>query len=87
MAKFEKGCKKIGGRVAGTPNKITGDIKEMIRNALSEVGGVDYLKTQATTNPTAFLGLIKSIVPRDVNVGGQTDNELIIKIKGLGGGD
>lgn len=79
--------RKTGGRVAGTPNKVTGDIKEMIRNALSEVGGVDYLKTQAKQNPTAFLGLIKSIVPRDVNVGGQTDNELIIKIKGLGGGD
>jgi len=78
---------KTGGRVKGTPNKVTGDIKEMIRNALSEVGGVDYLKTQAKQNPTAFLGLIKSIVPRDVNVGGQTDNELIIKIKGLGGGD
>lgn len=79
--------KKTGGRVAGTPNKVTGDIKQMIRDALSEVGGVDYLKTQAKSNPTAFLGLIKSIVPRDVNVGGQTDNELIIKIKGLGGGD
>ena len=84
---FKTGRKKTGGRVAGTPNKVTGDIKEMIRSALSEVGGVDYLKTQAKQNPTAFLGLIKSIVPRDVNVGGQTDNELIIKIKGLGSGD
>ena len=84
---FEKGHKKYGGREAGVPNKATADIKDMIRNALSEVGGVDYLKTQAKQNPTAFLGLIKSIVPRDVNVGGQTDNELIIKIKGLGSGD
>ena len=84
---FEKGHKKIGGKTKGTPNKVTGDIKNMIRDALSEVGGVDYLKVQAKQNPTAFLGLIKSIVPRDVNVGGQTDNELIIKIKGLGGGD
>ncbi|MBQ2176247.1 MAG: hypothetical protein II453_14690 [Alphaproteobacteria bacterium] len=84
---FEKGHKKLGGREVGTPNKATGDIKQMVRDALSEVGGVDYLKTQAKSNPTAFLGLIKSIVPRDVNVGGQTDNELIIKIKGLGGGD
>lgn len=79
--------KKTGGRVAGTPNKVTGDIKQMIRDALSAVGGVRYLEEQATTNPTAFLGLIKSIVPRDVNVGSQTDNELVIKIKGLGGGD
>jgi hypothetical protein len=74
---------KTGGRVKGTPNKVTGDIKAMIRNALSDVGGVEYLKTQALDNPTAFLGLIKSIVPRDVNIGGQEDNELIIKIKGL----
>lgn len=74
---------KTGGRVKGTPNKVTGDIKTMIRDALSDVGGVDYLKTQARANPTAFLGLIKSIIPRDVNIGGQEDNELVIKIKGL----
>ena len=74
---------KTGGRVKGTPNKVTGDIKTMIRDALSDVGGVDYLKTQAKANPTAFLGLIKSIIPRDVNIGGQEDNELVIKIKGL----
>lgn len=74
---------KTGGRVKGTPNKVTGDIKTMIRDALSDVGGVEYLKTQARANPTAFLGLIKSIIPRDVNIGGQEDNELVIKIKGL----
>lgn len=74
---------KTGGRTKGTPNKVTGDIKAMIRDALSDVGGVEYLKLQAMSNPTAFLGLIKSIVPRDVNIGGQEDNELIIKIKGL----
>ena len=87
MAKFEKGREKTGGRVAGTPNKVTTDIKQMIREALTKAGGVDYLQAQAKSNPSAFLGLIKSIVPRDVNVGGQTDNELIIKIKGLGSGD
>jgi hypothetical protein len=80
---FEKGHKKVGGREAGTSNKVTGDIKAMIRDALSDVGGVEYLKTQARANPTAFLGLIKSIIPRDVNIGGQEDNELVIKIKGL----
>jgi hypothetical protein len=74
---------KTGGRVKGTPNKVTGDIKTMLRDALSDVGGVEYLKTQARANPSAFLGLIKSIIPRDVNIGGQEDNELVIKIKGL----
>lgn len=79
---FQKGQKKLGGRTKGTPNVATAEIKEMVRQALNEVGGVEYLKDQAIINPTAFLSLIKSILPKDVNVGGQPDNELIIKIRG-----
>ncbi len=84
---FQTGHKKTGGRVKGTPNVATAEIKEMVRQALNEVGGVEYLKEQALVNPTAFLSLIKSILPKDVNVGGQPDNELIIKIRGAKIGD
>lgn len=65
----------------------TKEIKEMIHQALTDVGGVEYLKEQALINPTAFLSLIKSILPKDVNVGGQPDNELVIKIRGAKIGD
>ncbi len=58
-----KGQPKIGGRKKGTPNKHPAELKDMIRQALSEVGGVDYLKTQAFANPTAFLSLLGKTMP------------------------
>jgi len=35
MARFEKGQGKIGGRVKGTPNKTTQEIRDAIQNVLS----------------------------------------------------
>jgi len=54
------------GRPAGSPNKTTQSIKEMIEQALSEVGGKDYLKEQAFSNPVAFMGLVGKILPKEV---------------------
>ncbi len=58
-----KGQPKIGGRQKGTPNKHPSELKDMIRQALDGVGGVDYLKTQAFANPTAFLSLVGKTLP------------------------
>lgn len=55
-----------GGRVKGTPNKMTGAIKDMILQALNEAhvdGGAGYLKEQAEKNPTAFLTLVGKVLP------------------------
>jgi hypothetical protein len=62
-----KGCKKVGGRKKGTPNKATAEIKDMLRQALDESGGVDYFKRQAIENPVSFNTLIAKIIPADVN--------------------
>ena len=56
------------GRPAGRLNKVNADIKAMIVEALSEVGGVDYLKVQAAENPTAFLGLVGKVLPKEVHI-------------------
>lgn len=55
------------GRPKGSVNKHTGAIKEMLRQALDEVGGVEYLKAQATESPTAFLGLIGKLIPAEIH--------------------
>lgn len=55
------------GRPAGVPNKFTADIRNMISTALSEVGGIEYLKQQAFENPVAFMGLIGKIIPAEVH--------------------
>src|SRR4249919_2633597 len=57
------GGKKYGGRVAGTPNKFSGDLKAMILAALEAAGDVEYLLQQTSKNPVAFLSLLGKLLP------------------------
>ena len=63
-----KGKPKTGGRAKGVPNKVNSDLKGMILTALSDVGGENYLKAQAAENPTAFLGLVGKVLPKEVHI-------------------
>ncbi len=72
---------KTGGRTKGVKNKTTASIKEMIEGALSDAGGRAYLLRQAEENPAAFMQLVGKILPKDVNLGGQSDNPLVSKIE------
>ena len=64
------------GRPKGSPNKIQAAVKEMVIQALDEAGGVDYLKTQAATNPTAFLTLVGKVIPLQAQVSGDLSPEM-----------
>lgn len=70
-----KGDKKTGGRQKGTPNKVNTDIKNIVIQALNEIGGVSYLKVQSELNPVAFMGLVGKVLPlqikNDVNLAGK----------------
>ncbi len=55
------------GRPKGSTNKATKELKEMILGALEDAGGQDYLKTQAIENPSAFMGLVGKVLPKDLN--------------------
>ena len=68
---------KTGGRQKGSTNKLTSNLKDMIVNALSDVGGVEYLKKQAKENPTAFLTLVGKIIP--LTLGAEGKGEIKIK--------
>jgi len=58
------------GRPAGSPNKITGSMKEMILGALEQAGGVGWLAKQADENPVAFMALLGKLLPSDLQVSG-----------------
>jgi hypothetical protein len=58
---------KTGGRKAGTPNKVTAELKEIILSALEGAGGEDYLKGVAKSHPPAFLALVGKVLPMTVN--------------------
>lgn len=61
---------KTGGRKAGTPNKVTKELKDMILGALSDVGGQDYLVKQAKKNPATFMTLLGKVLPMQVTGAG-----------------
>lgn len=56
------------GRVKGTPNKVTKQLKDMILGALDNAGGVDYLTVRANDPKTAsaFLTLVGKVLPMQV---------------------
>ena len=55
------------GRPKGKPNKLTVDLREAIKKAYEEAGGVDYLKRVAQTDPKTFCALLGKIIPQDIN--------------------
>jgi hypothetical protein len=67
------GAAKTGGRQAGTPNKVSADVRAMILAALDRAGGEDYLFQQAHANPRAFLALVGRILPTQITGSGDKD--------------
>src|SRR3954452_11600073 len=70
-----KGTQPPGGSRKGIPNKLTSDVRDMIRTALERAGGADYLLAQSEANPKAFLSLVGRLVPQQVT--GKDDAPLI----------
>ena len=76
---FYAGMPKKGGRTKGTPNKVTGELRQMILDALSEKGGTEYLARQADENPTAFMSLLGKVLPMTLSGGDGTSGKLTIR--------
>ncbi len=70
-----KNREKTGGRVAGTPNKITALLKDAILQAAELAGNdlekkeglIGYLKAQAIDHPAAFMTLLGKVLPMQIN--------------------
>lgn len=72
-----KGQPKVAGRVKGTPNKLTSDVKAMILAALDKAGGAEYLYRQSRDNPGPFMALVAKILPKEMEVTGKDGTPLI----------
>jgi hypothetical protein len=55
-----------GGPRERARNKLTRDIREMIRAALDKAGGIAYLVKQAELNPTAFMSRLGKVIPTQI---------------------
>ena len=67
---FQKGKPRPSkaGRKKGVPNKLTTEVKVMVENALSRLGGEKWLVSAAKENPAAFMTLVGKLLPKDVNM-------------------
>jgi hypothetical protein len=73
-----------GGSRKGVPNKATKELKDMILQALSGAGGVEYLTERARDPRTAsaFLGLVGKVLPMTI-AGTGKDGSIIIQATSL----
>lgn len=55
------------GRPKGVNNRNNIVMKEMIEDALTELGGTQWLVDTARQYPIAFLGMITKLIPSTVN--------------------
>ncbi len=78
---FNPGHKKVGGRVKGTPNKLTGEIRTIAEEALSQLGGVDYLVGVGREKPAVFLGLVAKLIPSEVRASIERDSIPLVEIR------
>jgi hypothetical protein len=87
MAKFEKGHKRVGGRVAGVPNRVTSDFRDrVLRSGLTPL---DYMcrvfrdESEPTSIRLDAAAKVASFVyPRMSTVDVSSDNEqpMIVQI-------
>ncbi len=58
----------MAGRPVGSKNNKSNELKNMVLASLDRVGGIEYLVSQATENPSAYIGLISKLLPKDVEM-------------------
>ena len=71
--------RRTGGRRAGTPNKITAEVRAAILDAFVQDGGSSYLVRVANENPAAFCALLGKILPMELATGGPVTHEVVLK--------
>ena len=62
--------RKTGGRKKGAANVMTAALKDVILQALDQLGGVTWLVEQGHKNPNAVLALIGRVLPLQIKDGG-----------------
>jgi hypothetical protein len=62
---------KRGGRVAGTPNKVTATVKDNFLAVFNRLGGTAAMAEWANENQTEFYRLYSKLIPADVKLSGD----------------
>lgn len=82
MAK-KKGSQKTGGRVAGTPNKITANVREVVLNTFNTLqeDPENNLTAFAIKQPVEFYRIAAKLIPTDIKADVRHTGKVILEIK------
>ncbi len=69
--------RKTGGRVAGTPNKVTTMFKDAVRTVYEDIGGHVAFAKWARENPGDFYRIASRLIPTEIAVTGESLNRSI----------
>ncbi|MEP7454292.1 hypothetical protein [Phyllobacterium sp. SB3] len=69
------------GRGKGSKNKITKTLKEAVKLAFDEVGGVEYLVAVAKADPKTFMQILAKLIPTEVNSDVKTTMRIITGVQ------
>lgn len=69
---------KLGGRQAGTPNKITTVFKDAVRFVYEDIGGNEAFATWAKENQTEFYRIASRLIPTEMTAQHGTGITVII---------
>ena len=75
------------GRPKGSKNKFGPTLREAILASFHKLGGVDYLEEQGRENPTAYLMLLKAVLPMQVTGEGGGPVMIVTGVLRPGEGD
>lgn len=67
------------GRPKGVPNKMTGEVRAMLLEALDKAGGAEYLLQQAQANPSSFMALVGKCLPTKLEGDAEAPVTIVVK--------
>jgi hypothetical protein len=71
--------KKTGGRVKGTPNKLTTSFKEAVQTVYHEIGGNENFARWARRNETEYYKIAARLIPTEIT-GSPVMKPLVIDV-------
>lgn len=70
-------------RPKGSKNKASADIRFAVLKSFEAVGGIEYLKQVAKTEPKAYVALLAKVIPKEIYHEIRETKTVIIDFQGL----
>lgn len=75
------GKREKAGRPLGSPNKLSGTVKENIVQVFDDIGGLSFMADWAKENPNQFFNIYSKLLP--LQVSGEGGGAVLLTISSI----